>query len=97
MAKFSAFGEVRFPTQGSSDVLELVKHFTSTVDFDELQDQINVWLLLINSDVIVNRPSIRTITFNVFEKLENPDKGQFNYFAQVHYILLGDADDSPNL
>ncbi|GAG38164.1 unnamed protein product [marine sediment metagenome] len=96
MAKFLPFGGVTFPSQGSTDLLELVKHFSSSVDFDDLQDQINTWLLLINSDLIENRPAIRNISFNVIDKTSNPNKG-FNYFAQVHYILLGDADDSPNL
>jgi hypothetical protein len=95
MAKFLPYGGVTFPSQGSTEILELVKHFTSNVDFDELQDQINVWLVLLNSEVIVNRPAIRAITFTVFET-SNPG-AEMRYFAQVHYILLGDADDSPSL
>ena len=97
MAKFLPYGLVTFSSQGSNEILELVKHFTSTVDFGDLQDQINLFFVLLNSNVIENRPAIRAINFNVFEKLENPNKGDFHYFAQVHYILIGDADDSPNL
>ena len=96
MAKFLPYGGVEFPAQGSTEIQELVKHFSSSVDFEDLQDQINVWLILINSDVIANRPAIREISFNVIDKNSNPNKG-FNFFAQVHYILLGDADDSPSL
>lgn len=94
MAKFLPYGGVTFPSQGSTDILELVKNFTSTVDFEELQDQINLWLILINSNVILNRPAIRAITFQVHNELS---PSQIVYYAQVHYILLGDADDSPNL
>ncbi len=95
MAKFLPYGGVVFPSQGSSEILELVKHFTSTVDFDELQDQINVWLVFINTDVILNRPAIRNISFQVVDK--TPPNAALLYYAQVHYILLGDADDSPSL
>ncbi len=95
MAKFLPYGGVTFPAQGSSEILELVKHFTSDVDFEELQDQINVWLVLINSDVIVNRPAIRNISFQVVDN--TPPNAALLYYAQVHYILLGDADDSPSL
>lgn len=95
MAKILAYGEVRFPTQGSSDILELVKHFESNVSFGNLQDQINAWLLFLTSDVIINRPSIRDISFTVFEK--SKPMGEMRYYAQVHYILIGDADDFPNL
>jgi hypothetical protein len=91
MSRFLGYGEIRFPTQGSSSIHELVKHFESNESFDNLQQKINTWLILIGLDVNPNRPSIRTITFDVFEKLENPDKGQFQYFAQVHYMLMGDA------
>ena len=94
MAKFLPFGQVTFASQGSTDLLELVKHFTSDVDFEELQEQINLWLVLINSNVILNRPAIRAITFQVHNNLAPPET---LYYAQVHYILLGDADDSPNL
>jgi hypothetical protein len=95
MAKFLPYGGVTFPAQGSNEILELVKHFESTVDFDQLQNKINLWLVLINSDVVVNRPAIRNISFTVFET-SNPG-AEMRYFAQVHYILLGDADDSPSL
>lgn len=97
MASFLPYGGVTFPSQGSTKITELVKHFSGNVDFIELQDQINIWLSLLVSNVIINRPAIRTITFHVFEKLENPNKGDFQYFAQVHYILIGDADDSLSL
>jgi hypothetical protein len=95
MAKFLPYGGVVFPSQGSNEILELVKHFESNLGFDELQDQINLWLVFINSDVILNRPAIRSITFAVFEK-SNPG-AEMRYFAQVHYILVGDADDSPSV
>jgi hypothetical protein len=95
MAKFLPYGGVIFPSQGSNEILELVKHFESNVDFDELQEQINLWLVLINSEVILNRPAVRSITFSVFEK--SSPMAEMRYFAQVHYILVGDADDSPSL
>jgi hypothetical protein len=93
MAKFLPYGGVTFPSQGSNEILELVKHFTSDVDFDDLQDLINTWLILINSPVIVNRPAIREIKFQVVDKA-NPGGGLI-FYAQVHYILVGDADDDP--
>ena len=95
MAKFLPYGGVTYASQGSTDLLERVKHFTSDVDFDDLQDQINIWLVLLNSNVIVNRPAIREIKFQVLDET-NPPGGIF-YYCQVHYILVGDADDSPNL
>jgi hypothetical protein len=95
MAKFLAYGGVRFPSQGSSELQELVKHFETNISFDDLQDQINLWLLFLSSNTIINRPSIRDISFSIFEK-SNP-QSEMRYFAQVHYLLLGDADDAPNL
>lgn len=91
MPKFLAYGEVRFPTQGSSNIAELVKHFHSDVSFDDLQTKINAFLLLLTTDAFDNRPSIRTITFHTLEKRENPNKGDFQYYCQVHYMLIGDA------
>lgn len=95
MARYLPYGGVTFSSQGSSLITELVKHFESSVSFDDLQNQINVWLILIGSEVILNRPAIRNISFSVFEK-SNP-MAEMRYFAQVHYILIGDADDAPNL
>lgn len=91
MSKFLAHSGFNLPQQGSSAITELVKHFESNVSFDDLQSKINTFLLLLKTPLFPNRPSIRTITFNVFEKLENPNKGDFHYFAQIHYILIGDG------
>lgn len=96
MAKYLPYGGVTFGSQGSNLIQERVKHFSSFIDFDELQEQINAWLFFISSQVIGNRPAIRTINFLIMNKPEQPNKG-FQYFAQVHYMLIGDADDDINI
>jgi len=95
MAKFLATREINFPTQGSSQINEFVKHFESDVSFDDLQAQINVWMLLVSSDAIDERVAIRGMSFNVLEKQRNPDRGEFRYYCQVHYVLIGDAGSGP--
>jgi hypothetical protein len=90
MATYLAYGELKHNSQGPNTIQELVKHFESAIDWEDLQDQINVWLLLIGTDAILLRPSVRTISFQILEKPLNPDKGILLYFAQVHYLLTGD-------
>ena len=95
MAKFLSTNDIKQPASGSSDILEAVKHFVSEVDFIDLQTKVNAWLLILNSDLIENRPSIRNISFSVYRK-PNPQGGD-QYLCQVHYVLTGDANDAPNL
>jgi hypothetical protein len=95
MAKFLSTNDIKQPVRGSSDILEAVKHFVSEVDFIDLQTQVNDWLLLLNSNVIENRPSIRNISFAVYSNPNDEDSDQ--YLCQIHYVLTGDADDSSNL
>lgn len=97
MAKLIANGVMNIPTQGSTEISEYVKHFESDVSFEDLQDQINVYMLLLKSPTFTNRASIRGITFQIVEKQQNPNKGTFLYYAQLHFVLVGDGDDSAEL
>ena len=95
MARYLKYGSLSMPSQGSSLIQELVKHFESDVSFDDLQTKINVWLLLLGTPFFVNRPAIRDISFTVVET--NPPMPIIMYYAQVHYVLVGDGDDAPNI
>lgn len=97
MAKFLSSKEVNIPAQGSTDILELVKHFQVIDDFEELQNDMNAWFILINSDFLKNRPHIRSISFSSYIKPANPNKDAIVFLSQVHYFLTGDADDSPSI
>lgn len=93
MAKLLPYGMIRFPSQGSNELSELVKHFESDVDFEDLQDQINVYLLLLKSPTFTNRVAIRDIRFQVHSSAPP----QLVYYAQLHFILVGDGDDSASI
>ena len=95
MARYLPYGDLSLPSQGSSQLQELVKHFESDVSFDNLQTQINVWLLLLGTPFFINRPAIREITFEVHET--GQPMPVIMYYAQVHYVLVGDGDDAPNI
>jgi hypothetical protein len=97
MAQYLAYGGVTYPPQGSTIIQELVKHFENNVSFEDLQDEINLWLILIGGPLILNRPSIRSVAFSHYIKPTNPNKDSIIYLAQIHYMLIGDADDAPNL
>ena len=94
MAKYLPYGGVTFPPQGSGEIQERVKHFESDVSFENLQIQMNIWLLFISSQAVLNRPAVRNISFSHYIKPSNPNKNTIIYLAQVHYILIGDADES---
>jgi hypothetical protein len=93
MAQYLPSGGLKFPSQGSNEITEKVKHFDSDVSFDALQLKINLYLLLLKSPIVTNRPLVRDIRFQIVEKTENPDKGTVFYYAQLHYTLIGDGDD----
>ena len=95
MAAFLTHGGVAFPATGSNKVQVLVKHFESDISFDALQDLMNAWLILIGTNVIQNRPVIKNITFSVIQT--PPPQPELLYLSQIHYLLIGDADDEPNL
>jgi hypothetical protein len=95
MAAYLAYGVQEKPNQSPQVFNEYVKHFESNISFGDLQDQINDFLALLGSDIILNRPSIKNIEFEVFMK--DPPMATIIYFAQVHYLLTGDNDDSPNI
>ena len=95
MAKLLPFGNLKYPSQGSSELTELVRHFESDISFDDLQQQINAFLLVLKSPVFTNRPAIRDIRFLVVET--NPPMPIIMYYAQLHYVLVGDGDDSAEI
>ncbi len=90
MARLLPYGVLSKPSQGSAELTELVKHFESDVSFEDLQDQINAFLLVLKSPTFVNRPAIREIKFQVF----STSPPTTVYFAQLHFVLVGDGDDS---
>lgn len=93
MSKLISYGNMNIPKTGSNELTELVKHFESDVSFEDLQDQINIYLLLLKSPTFVNRASIRDIRFQVHSSAPP----QLVYYAQIHFVLVGDGDDSANL
>lgn len=95
MAQYLPTGNLKFPSQGSSEISQYVKHFESDVSFDDLQQQINVYLLLLKSPSFTNRPAIRDIRFQVL--VTNPPQPITMYYAQLHFVLVGDGDDSASI
>ena len=95
MSKLIAYGLMDIPNQGPNEITELVKNFESDVSFDDLQLKINAYLLLLKSPVIVNRVSIRDIRFQVLETA--PPMPVIIYYAQLHFVLVGDGDDSASI
>jgi hypothetical protein len=95
MAQYLPSGDLKFPSQGSNEISEFVKHFESDVSFDALQIKINLYLLLLKSPAFTNRPAIRDIRFQVFES--QPPQPIITYYAQLHFVLVGDGDDSASI
>lgn len=95
MSNYLAYGFLEKPSQGSTNQQEYAVNLESDVSFDDLQTQINDFLLYLSSNAVINRPAIRSIEFQVLEKQQNPNKGDFFYYSQIHFVLVGDAADTP--
>ena len=85
-----------YPTEfanQSSLIQEYVRYFESQVSLMDLQDQVNNFINLLRGPTVINRAGIRFITLET--ALSNNQT--FTYFAQVHFVLIGDADDSATI